>query len=144
MLTICARSSNPFHIVCYYIKWVTTSWTPRKNAMLTQYGTPELCWQSRPQIEGEQRLDGFPRVPSAVSIRNLAGLPRDFQILTMAISLENRTERERERDRETERQTERERERQRDRKKERKIYQERERESEKQRERKKINECFRH
>ena len=22
-----SRSSDPFHIVCYYIKWVTTSWT---------------------------------------------------------------------------------------------------------------------
>ena len=25
--TICPRSSNPFYIVTYYIKWVTTSWT---------------------------------------------------------------------------------------------------------------------
>ena len=25
--TICPRSSGPFHIVAYYIKWVTTSWT---------------------------------------------------------------------------------------------------------------------
>ena len=25
--TICPRSSYPFYIVSYYIKWVTTSWT---------------------------------------------------------------------------------------------------------------------
>ena len=25
--TMCPRSSNPFYIVSYYIKWVTTSWT---------------------------------------------------------------------------------------------------------------------
>ena len=25
--TICPRSSDPFYIVAYYIKWVTTSWT---------------------------------------------------------------------------------------------------------------------
>ena len=27
MYTICPRSSDPFYIVSYYIKWVTTSWT---------------------------------------------------------------------------------------------------------------------
>ena len=26
-LTVCPRSSDPFYIVSYYIKWVTTSWT---------------------------------------------------------------------------------------------------------------------
>ena len=26
-LTICPRSSDPFYIASYYIKWVTTSWT---------------------------------------------------------------------------------------------------------------------
>ena len=25
--TVCPRSSNPFCVVTYYIKWVTTSWT---------------------------------------------------------------------------------------------------------------------
>ena len=25
--TVCPRSSDPFYIVIYYIKWVTTSWT---------------------------------------------------------------------------------------------------------------------
>ena len=25
--TVCPKSSDPFHIVSYYIKWVTTSWT---------------------------------------------------------------------------------------------------------------------
>ena len=25
--TICPRSSDPFYIVSYFIKWVTTSWT---------------------------------------------------------------------------------------------------------------------
>ena len=27
MGTICPRSSDPFYIVSYYIKWVTASWT---------------------------------------------------------------------------------------------------------------------
>ena len=25
--TVCPRSTYPFHIASYYIKWVTTSWT---------------------------------------------------------------------------------------------------------------------
>ena len=25
--TVCPRSSGPFYVVTYYIKWVTTSWT---------------------------------------------------------------------------------------------------------------------
>ena len=25
--TVCPRSSDPFYIVRYYLKWVTTSWT---------------------------------------------------------------------------------------------------------------------
>ena len=25
--TLCPRSSDPFHIVTYYVKWVTISWT---------------------------------------------------------------------------------------------------------------------
>ena len=24
--TVCPRSSDPFYVVSYYIKWVTTSW----------------------------------------------------------------------------------------------------------------------
>ena len=27
--TVCPRSSDPFYIVSYYIKWVTASWTYR-------------------------------------------------------------------------------------------------------------------
>ena len=27
LYTICSRRSDPFYIVSYYIKWVTTSWT---------------------------------------------------------------------------------------------------------------------
>ena len=27
MCTVCPGSSDPFYIVSYYIKWVTTSWT---------------------------------------------------------------------------------------------------------------------
>ena len=34
--TVCPKSSNPFHIVNYYIKWVTTSWTDGKS-----YTTPK-------------------------------------------------------------------------------------------------------
>ena len=26
-VTVCPKSSDPFHIISYYIKWVTTSWT---------------------------------------------------------------------------------------------------------------------
>ena len=28
--TVCPRSSYPFDVVTYYIKWVTTSWTDGK------------------------------------------------------------------------------------------------------------------
>ena len=27
MYTVCPRSSDPYYIVSYYTKWVTTSWT---------------------------------------------------------------------------------------------------------------------
>ena len=30
-LIICQRSSDPFYIIAYYIKWVTTSWTFSMN-----------------------------------------------------------------------------------------------------------------
>ena len=26
-VTVCPRSSDPFYVVTYYIKWVNTSWT---------------------------------------------------------------------------------------------------------------------
>ena len=29
--TVCPGSSDPFHIVSYYIQWVTTSWTYSTN-----------------------------------------------------------------------------------------------------------------
>ena len=29
--TVCPRSSDPFYIVTYYIKWVTTPWTHSKQ-----------------------------------------------------------------------------------------------------------------
>ena len=29
--TICPRSSDPIHIVTYYIRWVITSWTQSNN-----------------------------------------------------------------------------------------------------------------
>ena len=29
--TVCPISSDPFYIVCYYIQWVTTSWTHSTN-----------------------------------------------------------------------------------------------------------------
>ena len=31
--TICPRSRYTFHIVTYYIKWVTTSWTDNKRRL---------------------------------------------------------------------------------------------------------------
>ena len=31
--TLCPRRSNPFYIVCYYLKWVTTSWTDSTKRM---------------------------------------------------------------------------------------------------------------
>ena len=29
--TVCPGSSDPFYVVTYYIKWVTTSWTYSTN-----------------------------------------------------------------------------------------------------------------
>ena len=40
--TICPKSSDPFYIVTYYIKWVTTSWTDSINQNCT-------CLQTIPQ-----------------------------------------------------------------------------------------------
>ena len=34
---ICPRSSYPFYIVTYYIKWVIASWTDSKTCMTTQF-----------------------------------------------------------------------------------------------------------
>ena len=34
--TVCPRSNDPFYIVSYYIKWVTTSWTDGSILMDTQ------------------------------------------------------------------------------------------------------------
>ena len=36
--TTCPRSSDPFHIVTYYIKWVTTSWTHRTAKVVYTIG----------------------------------------------------------------------------------------------------------
>ena len=32
--TVCPRSSDPFYIVSYYIKWVTTSWHTVSHVLL--------------------------------------------------------------------------------------------------------------
>ena len=34
--TVCPGSSDPFHIVKYYLKWVTTSWTHSSIKPLAQ------------------------------------------------------------------------------------------------------------
>ena len=39
--TVCARSSDKFYIVTYYMKWVTTSWTYSIFALLRQYNYDE-------------------------------------------------------------------------------------------------------
>ena len=36
---MCPRSSDPFYIVSYYIKWVTTTWT---HSMLNMFTFDEL------------------------------------------------------------------------------------------------------
>ena len=33
--TVCPRSSDPFYLVTYFIKWVTTSWT--NSIMLSEF-----------------------------------------------------------------------------------------------------------
>ena len=37
LFTVCPRSSDPFYIVSYYIKWVTTSWTDGSFPMDVQW-----------------------------------------------------------------------------------------------------------
>ena len=34
--TVCPRSSGPFYVVTYYIKWVTTSWTHSIISLVVQ------------------------------------------------------------------------------------------------------------
>ena len=39
LTTICPRSSRPFYIISYYIKWVTTSWKHgKKPSFLGNHG----------------------------------------------------------------------------------------------------------
>ena len=40
--TVCPRSSDPFYIVTYYIKWVTTSWT----YIVKKFGQPKELKES--------------------------------------------------------------------------------------------------
>ena len=42
IITICPRSSDPFYIVSYYIKWVTTSWTHSMNVKTRVAGKNNL------------------------------------------------------------------------------------------------------
>ena len=43
--TVCPRSSDPFYIVIYYIKWVTTSWTYSSDKhVLFLPGVPWPSW----------------------------------------------------------------------------------------------------
>ena len=41
--TICPGSSDLFYIVCYYIKWVTTSWTHGRIRTEIIHGTTNQC-----------------------------------------------------------------------------------------------------
>ena len=60
-LTICPRSSHPFYIVTYYIKWVTISWTfsvediSKKQKYMFLYQTQE---KSNFQRERQQDKKG--------------------------------------------------------------------------------------
>jgi len=40
--TVCLRSGDPFYIVTYYIKWLTTSWTHSAKKKLTSCMTCSL------------------------------------------------------------------------------------------------------
>ena len=42
--TLCPGSSNPFYIVTYYIKWVTTSLTHTIPRYLLRTCVPAYCW----------------------------------------------------------------------------------------------------
>ena len=65
--TVCPRSSDPFYIVSYYIKWVTTSWTysislvdfyPRKHMIEISaiVGQTKSVWILGLSIEREKKL----------------------------------------------------------------------------------------
>ena len=55
--TVCPRSSDPFYVVTYYIKWVATSWTysmfinflvvTRKESMLSSIHSNALKWSTQ-------------------------------------------------------------------------------------------------
>ena len=55
LVTMCLRSNDPFYIVSYYIKWVTTSWTYSMN----EYPAAAVSgWQDiRPDNEFDIRQD---------------------------------------------------------------------------------------
>ena len=52
--TICPRSSDPFYIVIYYIKWVTSSWT--NSTLIKWWGSGSPCifygWCSKKYFKG--------------------------------------------------------------------------------------------
>ena len=50
IITICPRSSDPFHIVTYYMKWVTTSWT---YSISKSYFRSRCPWQNVGDREGD-------------------------------------------------------------------------------------------
>ena len=43
---VCSRSSDPFHKVSYYIKWVTTSWTHSISARCRRWVTRVGSWST--------------------------------------------------------------------------------------------------
>ena len=45
--TICPRSSDPFNIATYYIKWVTTFWTHSRGKLEKQQGKKEWLLRER-------------------------------------------------------------------------------------------------
>ena len=73
--TVCPRSSDPFYIVSYYIKWVTTSWTyskrfkPYSDCELPRVGGPgETGQRGRQQGGGGEEGRSQVRQPEAFSV----------------------------------------------------------------------------
>ena len=69
--TVCSGSSDPFYIVSYYIKWVTSSWTHSNSTLhwyCPEHGKSEIaahvwsdicdfsCWKMFVQIDSSLKL----------------------------------------------------------------------------------------
>ena len=56
---VCPRSSDPFYVVTYYIKWVTTFWTHRTHCHIRKQYIYSIEKSSFAVLKGPEGLEGM-------------------------------------------------------------------------------------